>query len=88
MPYLTGLHTAGASEATRLSQALVHRQVEAATIAVAGERRDTARAARLPETEQGRRVRDEPGRHRDGRRERGRRDDDDEATGSLVDVQA
>jgi hypothetical protein len=87
MPYLTGLHTAGASEATRLSQAIVHRQVEAATIAVAGERRDVARAARLPEAERGRRVREDPGRRPGDRRRRGRRDDE-EPSGSLVDLQA
>jgi hypothetical protein len=88
MPYLTGLHIAGASEATRLSQTIVHRQIEAATIAVAGERHDVARAGRLPETREGRRVKDEPGGRERRRRERERREDDDETRGSLVDLQA
>jgi hypothetical protein len=89
MPYLTGLHIAGAAEATRLSQAIVHRGIEAATIAAAGERRDAARAGRLPEAHEGERVRDEPGRRPRGRRERGRRrGGEDRETGSLIDLQA
>lgn len=86
--HITGIQAAGAHEATRLSQAIVHRAVEAATVAVVGERHDVARAARVPEAREAERLRDRPGRRRGGRDRRRERPGDDPETGSLVDLQA
>jgi hypothetical protein len=93
MPHLPGVVSAGAPEATRLSQALIHRGAEVGIVAAAGERADRIRAERLPEAGEGRAIGHRPGRERrQGRR--GRRQatapppDAERPSGGLVDLQA
>lgn len=91
MSYVNGIHKAGAAEAVRVAQALIHRDLETGMIIAAGLRADRLAAERLPEAAAGDRVRDRRERERgDGRRERRRRDREPPASGSggLVDLQA
>ena len=93
MSYVNGIHKAGAAEAMRVAQALIHRDLETGMIIAAGLRADRLAAERLPEAAAGDRVRDRRERERergDGRRERRRRDREPPASGSggLVDLQA
>ena len=91
MSYVNGIHKAGAAEAVRVAQALIHRDLETGMIIAAGLRADRLAAERLPEAAAGDRVRDRRERERgDGRRERRRRDREPPAPGSggLVDLQA
>ena len=95
MPHLPGVVSAGGPEATRLSQALLHRGAEAVAVVVAGERADRIRAERLPEAGDTHAVVDDRrgrDRRRDGRR-RGSRPpepppDPGAPVGGLIDLQA
>ncbi len=60
MSYVNGIHKSGMHEASRIAQALLHREAELAAIAAAGERVDRAKADRLPPPTAGDRVRDRP----------------------------
>lgn len=96
MPHLPGVVSAGGPEATRLSQALLHRGAEAVAVVVAGERADRIRAERLPEAGDAHGIVDERrGRERrggDGRRRRSRppepAPDPGAPLGGLIDLQA
>lgn len=91
MSYVNGIHKAGAAEAVRVAQALIHRDLETGMIIAAGLRADRLAAGRLPEAAAGERVRDRRGRERgDGRRGGRRRDEEPPAQerGSLVDLEA
>ena len=96
MPHLPGVVSAGGPEATRLSQALVHRGAEAVAVVVAGERADRIRAARLPEAGDAHAVVDHHRGGRDRRRDGRRRGSRAPASppipeapvGGLVDLQA
>ncbi len=99
MPHVSGIVTAGISEATRTAHALIHRGAEAGMVVVAGERSDRIHAERVPEAGPGerlsarerreRRRREAEGGGADGRRRRGAAPDVDEGpSGGLVDLQA
>jgi hypothetical protein len=90
LSYVNGIHKAGAAEAVRVAQALIHRDLETGMIIAAGLRADRIAAQRLPEAAAGERVRGrregEPGDRRRGRRRRG--EEPPPGSGGLVDLEA
>jgi hypothetical protein len=99
MPHVSGIVTAGISEATRTAHALIHRGAEAGIVVVAGERSDRIHAERVPEAGPGERLNARERRERrrretggggpGGRRRHGAApEDDDGPSGGLVDLQA
>jgi len=93
MSYVNGIHKSGMHEASRIAQALLHREAELAAIAAAGERVDRAKADRLPPPTAGDRVRDRPDQRRGREHDGGGADDadgdePDDRPGGRIDVTA
>jgi hypothetical protein len=94
MAHVNAIAGAGATEAARLAQTVIHRGAETGALVVSGQREDRLRAERIPEAREAERVSERGARERRegdegrGEREPEREPGDDSPSGALVDLQA